>query len=331
MKKPTSAGTSRIQTSPNIAANSHVSRVGDGETIRLMLGKSYRNASRLYIPIHFASVFLIRGLNSVWSVTGPNSQKNNHFRFKFVKHASQRKAKLKKTCELKIVSMSKKLIEAEVISQDEMIKKAIRSDLNRHFVSTRALWPTEKERTMIFQLCRYHDIQEFPKEFFQLYKNVFNRYIHLIDVMDNCLKLRICDNKERMWLPTKSVSLILKFYNHGYGFNLGLKSRVGYGETIQLNLGKTYPKASRVYIPCNFAKLLLPAGVDIVWTVVGPSRPGNNRFRFKFVRKKLQQNAYLFTEGRRDFCTAYKSKLKKPCLLKIVSVQNKLIEASFQD
>ncbi|MED6216813.1 hypothetical protein PIB30_011404 [Stylosanthes scabra] len=182
--------------------------------------------------------------------------------------------------------------------------------------------------------------------------------------MDNCVKVRICENKKHMWLPYESLSLILKFYNHGYGFNLGLKyvgegiffaaardrfeldfeimyqdkyvrdvlptiklqkikdlfklsysdvkhpdyvivknnlvtgqqserSTVGDGATIELKLGKTYPKPSRVYIPRNFAKLLLPAGVDNVWTFIGPSREGNNRFTFKFVRNKSQQNTYL--------------------------------------
>ncbi|MED6185382.1 hypothetical protein PIB30_056554 [Stylosanthes scabra] len=37
------------------------------------------------------------------------------------------------------------------------------------------------------------------------------------------------------------------------------------------------------YIPLESAKLLLPAGLDSTWTVIGPSHATNNWFTFKFV------------------------------------------------
>ncbi|MED6127070.1 hypothetical protein PIB30_084598 [Stylosanthes scabra] len=100
-------------------------------------------------------------------------------------------------------------------------------------------------------------------------------------------------------------------------------SRVGDGETIRLLLRKSYENAYRLYIPIHFASVLL--------TVIGPNPPKNNYFRFKFVKHVLQHKVYFFAGGYRNFCSAYKGKLKKSCQLKIVSMSKKLIEASFQD
>ncbi|MED6211190.1 hypothetical protein PIB30_071321 [Stylosanthes scabra] len=85
---------------------------------------------------------------------------------------------------------------------------------------------------------------------------------------------------------------------------------VGDGGTIKLSLGKSYFRSSRVYIPLESAKFLLPAGLDSTWTVIGPCHATNNRFTFKFVQNKSQPQSYL-------------------CKLKILSMRKRLIEASF--
>ncbi|MED6127243.1 hypothetical protein PIB30_086188, partial [Stylosanthes scabra] len=77
------------------------------------------------------------------------------------------------------------------------------------------------------------------------------------------------------------------------------------------------------YLPINFARLILKAGIGSIWTVIGPTNQHKKRFKFKFIRNSSQRNAYLFGGEWRKFCIAYKESLNRKCQLKILSMKDR--------
>ncbi|MED6130696.1 hypothetical protein PIB30_003274 [Stylosanthes scabra] len=96
---------------------------------------------------------------------------------------------------------------------------------------------------------------------------------------------------------------------------------VGDGETIELRVGNTYSTSSRVYLSVEFARYLLPVGLGSYWTVIGPTHPINNRFKFKFVRNSSQANTYLFG-GDGAISTKHTKQLRKSVSVKLDSFIN---------
>ncbi|MED6177083.1 hypothetical protein PIB30_094418, partial [Stylosanthes scabra] len=96
----------------------------------------------------------------------------------------------------------------------------------------------------------------------------------------------------------------------------------GDGETIELTVGNAYSTSSRVYLPINFARLILKAGIGSIWTVLGPTNQHKKLFKFKLVRNSSQRNACLFGGEWCDFCNAYRQSLNRKCQLKILSVED---------
>ncbi|MED6153093.1 hypothetical protein PIB30_098239 [Stylosanthes scabra] len=178
-----------------------------------------------------------------------------------------------------------------------LVTRALRSDISRcsRFISTHELWPTGIHRKAVFWITKAEVKMEFPSEFFDAFGHHFHSHIYLIDVKDNCLVLSVGKDDNSMWLPRESLCLIRNFYN------LGVRA-TGDGETIELTVGNAYSTSSRVH---------------------------KKLFKFKLVRNSSQRNAYLFGGEWCDFCNAYRQSLNRKCQLKILSVEDRLIQASF--
>ncbi|MED6185381.1 hypothetical protein PIB30_056553 [Stylosanthes scabra] len=100
---------------------------------------------------------------------------------------------------------------------------ALRSDVERRFVYTHRMWPTNQDRVIYFKIMRNQEKLEFPQYFSRSYGHDFRCHLHLIDIKDNCLDVEIYKDRFVMWLPKESLTLIRKFYNYGYMINLSLK------------------------------------------------------------------------------------------------------------
>ncbi|MED6123032.1 hypothetical protein PIB30_045442, partial [Stylosanthes scabra] len=107
------------------------------------------------------------------------------------------------------------------------VTRALRSDVNGRFVSTRELWPARKDRKIMFHIEREVDKITFPNRFSKVFANDFPGRMYLIDVKDNCLVLKVCKDNNSMWLPLESLSQIREFYNKGKAIKLGLIYVVG--------------------------------------------------------------------------------------------------------
>ncbi|MED6157730.1 hypothetical protein PIB30_026126 [Stylosanthes scabra] len=112
---------------------------------------------------------------------------------------------------------------SEGAANANLITHALRLDVDRRFAATHDLWPTGDDRVVFFKITSHEEKIEFPQYFCRAYGQDFRDKLHLIDIKDNCLAVSICKKGSLMWLPRESLTLIRKFYNHGYMVNLAIK------------------------------------------------------------------------------------------------------------
>ncbi|XP_020964883.1 uncharacterized protein LOC107614358 [Arachis ipaensis] len=99
---------------------------------------------------------------------------------------------------------------------------ARRSDRTRRFFGTREHWRNDKEETIIFRTYTGRDDVLLPEIVVARYGVELKHEIFLIDLCDNCIKLKLKTRKNKIWIPSDEIDKLFAFYKFKSVVKIGL-------------------------------------------------------------------------------------------------------------
>ncbi|QHO34796.1 uncharacterized protein DS421_9g270070 [Arachis hypogaea] len=99
---------------------------------------------------------------------------------------------------------------------------ARRSDRTRRFFGIRECWRNDKEEIVIFRAYRGRDDVLLPEIVVARYGVELKHEIVLIDLCDNCIKLKLKKWENKIWIPSGEVDKLFSFYKFKSVVKIGL-------------------------------------------------------------------------------------------------------------
>ncbi|XLT05457.1 hypothetical protein HN51_044206, partial [Arachis hypogaea] len=90
------------------------------------------------------------------------------------------------------------------------------------FFGTREHWRNDKEETIIFRTYTGRDDVLLPEIVVARYGVELKHEIFLIDLCDNCIKLKLKTRKNKIWIPSDEIDKLFAFYKFKSVVKIGL-------------------------------------------------------------------------------------------------------------